>query len=144
MAIVRCVLAAFVALVVTAPAGAALGGDASAQTASTSRASYVELEAPRPAWYTPQLHARVVEAGSRGDVVPIPDSVDYPASGLLFTGIRPGAWIVSPAGCTTNFVFGSLRNYFIGTAGHCAKVGQQVTLVAAPGVLMNIGRTVKS
>jgi hypothetical protein len=85
-----------------------------------------------------------VAAGRRGEVVPVPERVDLPASGLLFTGIRPGAWIISPAGCTTNFVFGSRRNYFIGTAGHCAKVGQQVTLIAAPGVLMNIGRTVKS
>jgi len=142
MSIVRCALAVFAASVLMAPAGASAGGVPSPDTASTP--SYVELKAPKPDWYTPALNRRVVAAGKRGDVVPVPKGVDLPASGLLFTGIRPGAWIVSPAGCTTNFVFGTRRNYFIGTAGHCAKVGQQVTLIAAPGVLMNIGRTVKS
>jgi hypothetical protein len=155
MSIARCVLAVVGASALVAPLGAAAGGDApsapSASTAATRAVaasgrgpSYVELKAPRPDWYTARLHARVVAAGRRGDVVPIPRRVDYPASGLAFTGIRPGAWIIAPTGCTTNFVFGSRRNYFIGTAGHCARVGQQVTLVAAPGVLMNIGRTVKS
>ncbi|MDQ4007697.1 MAG: S1 family peptidase, partial [Actinomycetota bacterium] len=131
----RCLLAVAAALVLIAPANA---------TAGPGPATAVQLEAPRPDWYTPALHRRVVAASAHGDVVPLPDGVDYPASGLAFTGIRPGAWMVAPAGCTMNFVFGSRRNYFIGTAGHCTKVGQRVTLVAAPGVLMNIGRTVKS
>jgi len=145
MSIARCALVVFAASMLMAPAGAATGGVHAAETSSAlSKPSYVQLKAPKPHWYTPALNARVVAAGKRGDVVPVPKRVDLPASGLLFTGIRPGAWIISPAGCTTNFVFGSRRNYFIGTAGHCAKVGQQVTLIAAPGVLMNIGRTVKS
>jgi hypothetical protein len=145
MSIARCALVVFAASVLMAPAGAATGGANATDTATTlSKPSYEELKAPRPDWYTRALHARVVAAGRRGEVVPVPKRVDLPASGLLFTGIRPGAWIISPAGCTTNFVFGTRRNYFIGTAGHCAKVGQQVTLIAAPGVLMDIGRTVKS
>ena len=147
MSIARCAWAVLVACALAAPTAAAVGGGRVTSTgpvAATGASSYVELEAPRPDWYTSRLHARVVAAGRRGDVVPVPDRVDLPAAGLLFTGIRPGAWIISPAGCTTNFVFGSRRNYFIGTAGHCARVGQQVTLIAAPGVLMNIGRTVKS
>jgi len=76
----------------------------------------------------------------KGKTVPIPDGVDLaiPASGLAFTGIRPGSWILFPAGCTTNFVFGCGTE--IGTAGHCANVGDEVTIVAAPGVLMNIGK----
>lgn len=127
-----------------APAGVASAWAEPTVPAPVGGTRYVELEAPRPDWYTPRLHARVVAAGERGEVVPIPRRVDHLASGLAFAGIRPGAWIIAPAGCTTNFVFGTRRNYFIGTAGHCAKVGQQVTLIAAPGVLMNIGRTVKS
>ncbi len=43
-----------------------------------------------------------------------------------------------------NFVFGDGDDYFIGTAGHCTQVGDQVTILAAPGVLMNIGTTVRS
>lgn len=104
----------------------------------------IELSSPTPDWYTPELHADVVAAGVKGESVPIPDGVDYPTSGLAFTGIRPGAWIIAPAGCTTNFVFGSPGDYSIGTAGHCTSVGDEVTLIAAPGVLMNIGTTVRS
>jgi hypothetical protein len=104
----------------------------------------IELKAPKPDWYTPALHDRVMAAAERGEGVPIPEGVDYDTSGLAFTGIRPGAWIIAPAGCTTNFVFGSPSDYYIGTAGHCADVGDEVTLIAAPGVLMNIGTTVKS
>lgn len=102
----------------------------------------IELKAPVPDWYTPALDARVKAAGREG--VPVPASAGKRYSSLAFMGIRPGAWIISPAGCTTNFVFGSPGSYHIGTAGHCAEVGDEVTLVALPGVLMNIGRVVKS
>jgi hypothetical protein len=97
----------------------------------------IELKEEVPDWYTPELHAKVVAAGKQGRSVPLPEGVEVPASGLAFTGIRPGSWILFPAGCTTNFVFGGGTS--IGTAGHCANVGEEVTIVAAPGVLMNIG-----
>jgi hypothetical protein len=99
----------------------------------------IELKAPVPDWYTPALHAKVVAAGKQGKSVPLPEGVNLPASSLAFTGIRPGAWILFPAGCTTNFVFGGGTS--IGTAGHCVSPGDEVTIVAAPGVLMNIGTT---
>ena len=126
-----------------------------------------ELKAPQPDWYTPQLHKQIIAAGAEG--VPIPEDADIPASGLAFTGIRPGAWMFAPSWCTMNFVFGGTSTttstttkakgngggkktttsgggsgWYIGTAGHCAEVGDEVTLIAAPGVLMNIGKTVKS
>ncbi len=99
----------------------------------------VELKEETPDWYTPELHRRAVAAGKKGNTVAVPEGADLeiPASGLAFTGIRPGSWILSPAGCTTNFVFGNGTE--IGTAGHCADVGDEVTIVAAPGLLMNIG-----
>jgi hypothetical protein len=130
----------------------------------------VELKAPEPDWYTEALHRRVVAAGKRGKTVALPKSAGIQTS-FLFAGIRPGSWMISPAGCTMNFVFGTAAGNvprqvsgptrtsgkrrararaaasggtYIGTAGHCTKVGDQVTVVAAPGVLMNIGRTVKS
>jgi hypothetical protein len=102
----------------------------------------VPLRADTPSWYTPELHQRVLEAGPEG--VPIPEGVEVPQSALAFTGIRPGSWMLFPSWCTMNFVFGSSSNYYIGTAGHCASAGDPVTIVAAPGVLMNIGTTVTS
>lgn len=130
----------------------------------------IELKAPSPGWYTNELHERVVAAGKRGRSVPLPENAEVD-SALLFTGIRPGSWMVSPAGCTLNFVFGDpdatttggpgngngngppdhakggsggSSGVYIGTAGHCTSVGDEVTIVALPGVLMNIGTTVKS
>ncbi len=141
MRIRRLILPVFATAMLLAPAASAsVEGDIPAVTET----SYVELKAPQPDWYTSQLHSRVLRAADRGEGVAIPEGVYYPTSGLAFTGIRPGSWIISPAGCTANFVFGSARDYFIGTAGHCADVGDEVTVVAAPGVLMNIGTTVKS
>ncbi len=102
----------------------------------------VELKKETPDWYTPALHDRVVAAGKKGRSVPLPEKADVPASALAFQGIRPGSWMIFPAWCTMNFVFGG--NGYIGTAGHCASGGDEVTIVAAPGVLMNIGTTVKS
>jgi hypothetical protein len=101
-----------------------------------------ELKTKTPDWYTPELHRRVVAAGKRGESVPLPDNAEIPQSALLFSGIRPGSWMLSPSGCTLNFVFGGRDS--IGTAGHCASNGDEVTIVALPGVLMNIGKTVKS
>ncbi|MDQ3987369.1 MAG: S1 family peptidase [Actinomycetota bacterium] len=102
----------------------------------------VELKKDTPDWYTPELHARVVAAGKKGQSVPLPESAEVPQSALLFTGIRPGSWMISPSWCTLNFVFGGVDS--VGTAGHCTGVGEEVTIVAAPGVLMNIGKTVTS
>lgn len=123
----------------------ALAYAATGPAGSSEGPSYIELAAPQPDWYTPELHQRVLAAAEHGVGVPLPEAdTDYEASALLFSGIRPGSWMIYPAGCTLNFVFGSADDYYIGTAGHCAEPGDEVTIVAAPGVLMNIGTTVKS
>jgi hypothetical protein len=60
-------------------------------------------------------------------------------------GIRPGAWMIAPAGCTMNFIFSRSGQFAIGTAGHCVdEVGQNVVLLTlAPGganpVLVDVG-----
>lgn len=116
----------------------------SGATSPFAGATVSELKKPTPSWYTAELHEKAVAAAANGEGVAIPDGVDYPTSALSFTGIRPGAWIISPAGCTTNFVFGSEGKYSIGTAGHCVERGDEVTIVAAPGLLMTIGKASKS
>ncbi len=130
------------ASVVPAPATAGQLSDLPPGAVSLGDGRYaIELKAPTPDWYTPALHRRVLEAREEGRGVPIPEDADVD-SALLFTGIRPGSWMISPAWCTLSFVFGS--DAYIGTAGHCTSVGDEVTIIAAPGVLMNIGRTVQS
>ena len=136
---IRSLVASVATGVLLIPAVASADGGLSGNSHITSDGRRaIELKSETPDWYTPQLHERVVAAGKRGKTVPLPDGVEVPA-GLAFTGIRPGAWIIFPAGCTTNFVFGGGTS--IGTAGHCTSVGDEVTLIAAPGVLMNIGTT---
>jgi hypothetical protein len=103
----------------------------------------VPLKAAKPAWFTPALQRRVDAANG----VPVAAPNDAPLPGTV--GIRPGSWMLAPAGCTMNFVFGSPGSYSIGTAGHCGAAGQQVTLLTvAPGgsnpVLVDIGTIQRS
>jgi hypothetical protein len=136
-------LVAAVMLLALSPAAPATADDVPEGAIPIGNGAYaIELKQETPDWYTPELHRRVLEAGPRGESVPVPDGVQVPASALAFTGIRPGSWMLFPSGCTLNFVFGGRDT--IGTAGHCASVGDEVTIIAAPGVLMNIGTTVRS
>lgn len=102
----------------------------------------IPLVAARPDWYTPSLHQQVLAAA--GSPVPAPNDAPLPSE----VGIRPGAWMVSPAGCTMNFVFTKQNKLAIGTAGHCVdSVGQPVVLLTlAPGagnpVLIDVGRVI--
>src|SRR5688500_1395684 len=87
----------------------------------------LELSAPVPDWYTAQLHQQVLAAGSDGVALPDEAKAELPASALAWTGIRPGSWMFFPSWCTMNFVFHSpgSSSWYIGTAGHCAAVGDE-------------------
>jgi hypothetical protein len=103
----------------------------------------VPLKAATPAWFTDEFAARVDAANG----APVAAPNDAPLPGEI--GIRPGSWMISPAGCTMNFVFGSPGSYSIGTAGHCGKAGENVVLLTlAPGganpVLVDLGTIQKS
>jgi hypothetical protein len=103
----------------------------------------IPLEAARPDWYTRGLAQRVDAAGGRP--VAAPNDAPLPSE----IGIRPGAWMISPSGCTMNFIFRQGGTYAIGTAGHCVdKTGQEVVLLTlAPGgsnpVLVEVGQVLK-
>lgn len=103
----------------------------------------IPLKGDVPAWYTPELAARVDAAN--GDPIAAPNNAPLPSE----VGIRPGAWMVSPSGCTMNFIFKKDGVYAIGTAGHCVdKIGQEVVLLTlAPGnknpVLVEVGKVLK-
>ena len=103
----------------------------------------IQLKAARPAWFTKALAARVDAANG----APVAAPNDAPLPGWI--GIRPGSWMIAPAGCTMNFIFGSPGSYSIGTAGHCAGNGDEVTLLTlAPGganpVLVEVGTVQRS
>jgi hypothetical protein len=103
----------------------------------------VPLKAATPAWFTDALAAQVDAA----DGAPVAAPTDAPLPGEI--GIRPGSWMIAPAGCTMNFVFGSPGSYSIGTAGHCGNAGEEVVLLTlAPGganpVLVELGTVQRS
>jgi hypothetical protein len=136
-------LAALTAALLTLPSTSALTAELPDGAIPLEGGGYAfELSKPSPSWYTPELHERVKASGTQG--VPLPESAEVETSGLAFTGIRPGAWMIAPSWCTMNFIFHGSGSWYIGTAGHCAAVGDEVTLVAAPGGMMVIGKTVKS
>src|SRR5687767_10168186 len=97
-------LAAVIAALLASPASAAPTAIPEGATPLPGGGYAKELKAPQPDWYTPQLHRQIIAAGAEG--VPIPADADIPASGLAFTGIRPGAWMFAPSWCTMNFIFG--------------------------------------
>ena len=126
------------------------------------------LDLPRPAWLTDELQVKIVAAGAQGLEIPLPDAgpdatvnldclgtaPPYASpSGVSVTAVSAGTCMVSPAGCTMNFVFTDSTSYYIGTAGHCAGNGKTViaqvgTRVDPTGTVMvtlaAIGTTVKS
>jgi hypothetical protein len=98
----------------------------------------IPLKGARPAWYTAEFERRVL--ASPGVPVAAPQDAPLPSE----IGIRPGAWMIAPSGCTMNFIFQSGSSYAIGTAGHCAATGDSVVLLTlAPGganpVLVDVG-----
>jgi hypothetical protein len=157
--IVASLAAALVLLAVTSVAGAA-------STDPSTDGTLVTLPQPRPAWLTDELEAQIVAAGPQGVEVPLagPNASLNPnclgtappyagASGVSITAVAAGTCMVSPNGCTMNFVFTDGTSYYIGTAGHCVSGGRTVIAQIATRVdptdtvfvtLAAIGKVVKS
>jgi len=117
---------------------------AARSTPTASAPVFQKISTKAPAWYTRAVQQKVIAAGPKG--YQIPKEYSITTSSLAFLGIRPGQLILVSNGslCTTNFVFRDGSNYAIGTAGHCGNVGDQVTMLTAPQVLLDIGTITKS
>lgn len=156
---------ALMSLIAIAPATATSDGGGSKE---------VPLLLPRPSWYTEQLNARILAAGPKGVELPLsslrdsgngttpsatlnPDCLGYSppfvsTSGVAVNAVSAGGCMVSPAGCTMNFIFADGTSKYIGTAGHCVAGGNTVVMQVATRVdptdtvfvtLAAIGRVVK-
>src|SRR6266516_3084702 len=100
-------------------AGSAAG---SADTGTDAQAVGT-LDLPKPAWLTVEL-ARpdaTVNPDCLGTAPPYVDT-----DGVSTTAVSAGTCMVSPSGCTMNFVFTDGTSYYIGTAGHCSGNGKTV------------------
>lgn len=141
-------------LAVLLAAFASFGGGAAASTAADPVASAEDsteagaptLAQPRPSWYTEELEARVLAAGREGvEVALSPEQqlelnclgTSPPAastSGVSVAAVSAGGCMVSPHGCTMNFIFTNGTSNFIGTAGHCVQGGRTVVMQVASRV----------
>jgi len=136
------------------------GGVASAADGQDVRT----LDLPKPAGLTDDVEAQIVAAGPQGLAVPeaaatveancLRTAPPYVGtSGVSPTAVSAGTCMVSPAGCTMNFIFTDGTSSYICSAGHCAGNGK--TVIAQVGtrvdptdsvipMLAAIGTTVKS
>lgn len=122
------------------------------------------LDVATPSWYTPDLHRQVLAAGTRGVEVKLqPNATQLNClgtappyvgtAGAAVQAVSAGTCMVSPAGCSMNFIFADSTAYYIGTAGHCAEGGSTVVAQVATRVdptdslpivtLANIGKVAK-
>ncbi len=96
------------------------------------------LHQPRPAWLTKELEAKIIAAGPKGVEIELqPNAALEPnclgtappyvgLDGVSTNAVSAGTCMVSPHGCTMNFVFTDGTSKYIGTAGHCVAGGKTV------------------
>lgn len=105
------------------------------------------LTRPEPSWLTDSLKAKIHAAGANGVQV-APEYLNTDCPGVATPGVSANACIVSPYGCTANFIFTNggdwHANPFIGTASHCTdKVGQPVIMQVDTTTLAEVGTVYK-
>jgi hypothetical protein len=116
-------------LIIVAGTGTAVAESTNGDTAGT-------LEQPRPAWLTDELEREIIAAGPQGLEVRLAQPLNpnclgtsppYAGTdGVSLTAVSAGTCMVSPSGCTMNFIFTNGTANYIGTAGHCAGGGKTV------------------
>jgi hypothetical protein len=141
---------------------AGAGSAAAASNDSPTGGKLTTLPQPRPSWLTDKLEAKIVAAGPKGVEVRLSKQQALEvnclgtappaagASGVSPTGVAAGTCMVSPHGCTMNYIFKDSTSYYIGSAGHCvggtviAQIGTRVDPTDSVIVtLAAIGKTAK-
>jgi hypothetical protein len=104
-----------------------------------------------PAWLTADLTARIHDAGAAGVQVPA-DQLNTDCPGLQSQpGVSANGCIVSPYGCTANFVWTNRPGTqtwrtqpYVGTASHCSdRTGQRVIMQVDTTTLVEVGTFAK-
>jgi hypothetical protein len=123
-----------------------VAGASIAAADSADEGSLRTLDQPRPSWLTDALEAKIDASGTKGvevnlgprenaalEVNCLGTAPPYAGTdGVSATAVSAGTCMVSPSGCTMNFVFTDGASKYIGTAGHCAGNGK--TVIAQVGV----------
>ena len=113
-----------------------------ALAASAGAATTSQPTLPKPSWYTPELHERILAAGSQGVAVG-EERLNIECPGVHVGGVQAAGCIVAPAGCTANFIFGGPGNWHVGTARHCVGgVGDELVMQVDSVTLASVGTVV--
>jgi hypothetical protein len=121
------------------------------------------LPLPPPAWYTDDVHQKVLKADGAGVEIPVAaadeplvlECLGYSPASVMpasATAVSAGGCMVYPSGCTMNYIFRDSTSNYIGTAGHCVDKGGDVVMQVGARVdptntvlvtVAKIGRTAK-
>ena len=101
------------------------------------------LRAPEPAWLTDGLKAKIHAAGADGVQV-AEEYLNTDCPGFASPGVSANACIVSPYGCTANFIWSDGSDWrtqpYIGTASHCSDSnGERVIMQVDTTTLAEVG-----
>jgi hypothetical protein len=106
-------------------------------------ASITAPERALPPWFTPTFAAQVHAAGANGVQV-AEETLNTECPGYQSPGVAAAGCIVSPAGCTANFIFTDGTSKYVGTASHCTdSVGQPVVMQVDTTTLAEVGTVAK-
>src|SRR3954452_23478326 len=107
----------FFAVATCAVLAVAGGGAAATASADSGSGDIQTLPQPRPAWLTDSLEAKILAAGSKGVEVRFDKGTALEPNclgtappyagtdGVSASAVAAGTCVVSPAGCTMNFIF---------------------------------------
>ena len=116
---------------------------------AASASSVLTADRPEPLWLTPGLKAQLSVAGADGVQVS-EEYLNDECPGYQEPGVSAAGCIVSPAGCTANFIFADdtvvtpTSTRYVGTAAHCTdRVGQTVIMQVDSTTLAEVGTVEK-
>jgi hypothetical protein len=110
---------------------------------SASAAETGTFRMPEPAWLTKSLKAEIHAAGADGVQV-AEEYLNTACPGFQTAGVSANGCIVSPYGCTANFIFSDGSDWrsqpYVGTASHCTdKTGDPVIMQVDTTTLAEVG-----
>jgi hypothetical protein len=138
----RAALVVVLAVIALAALPPAMAADSSSDT------TVIPLMLPKPSWYTPDLHQQILASGTRGVDIKLSSfkgggqSIQNPEINCLgysppgvsppsVSAVSAGGCMVSPHGCSMNFIFADSSSKYIGTAGHCVEGSSTVVAQVA-------------
>jgi hypothetical protein len=122
------------------------GTSIAAESSEPTNEDVVTLAQPRPSWLTDELEAKIIAAGPEGFEVALSPQQRLEVNclgtappyvgtaGVSVSAVSAGTCMVSPHGCTMNFIFTDGTSNYIGTAGHCVSGGRTVIAQVATRV----------